>query len=93
LPTFGSRWPRPRIRGFVCRHPATLCFLTRIGRFDLTAEGVNAAMRSGRAGPVPVPRMRFAPVARRAPAEAAGRVARRPAFPIRPELIAGAVVP
>jgi len=50
LPTFGTRWLMPRIPGFVRRHPeVTLSFLTRIGRFDLAAEGVDAAIHSGRA--------------------------------------------
>lgn len=50
LPTFGTRWLMPRIPGFVRRHPEiTLSFLTRIGRFDLGAEGVDAAIHSGRA--------------------------------------------
>lgn len=50
LPTFGTRWLMPRIPGFVRRHPeVTLSFVTRIGRFDLAAEGVDAAIHSGRA--------------------------------------------
>lgn len=50
LPTFGTRWLMPRIPGFVRRHPeVTLSFVTRIGRFDLGAEGVDAAIHSGRA--------------------------------------------
>jgi LysR family transcriptional regulator, glycine cleavage system transcriptional activator len=50
LPTFGTRWLMPRIPGFVRRHPeVTLNFLTRIGQFDLGAEGVDAAIHSGRA--------------------------------------------
>lgn len=50
LPTFGTRWLMPRIPGFVRRHPeVTLAFVTRIGRFDLAAEGVDAAIHSGRA--------------------------------------------
>jgi DNA-binding transcriptional LysR family regulator len=48
LPTFGTRWLMPRIPGFVRRHPEiTLQFATRIGRFDLRAEGVDAAIHSG----------------------------------------------
>jgi LysR family transcriptional regulator, glycine cleavage system transcriptional activator len=40
LPTFGTRWLMPRIPGFVRRHPEiTLQFATRIGWFDLRAEG------------------------------------------------------
>lgn len=49
LPTFGTRWLMPRIPGFVRRHPEiTLQFATRIGQFDLRAEGVDAAIHSGR---------------------------------------------
>ncbi|MFN4099706.1 MAG: LysR substrate-binding domain-containing protein, partial [Pararhodobacter sp.] len=48
LPTFGTRWLMPRIPRFVRRHPEiTLHLTTRIGRFDLTAEGVDAAIHSG----------------------------------------------
>ena len=48
LPTFGTRWLMPRIPGFVRRHPEiTLQFATRIGWFDLRAEGVDAAIHSG----------------------------------------------
>ncbi|MCC5988082.1 MAG: LysR family transcriptional regulator [Pararhodobacter sp.] len=50
LPTFGTRWLMPRIPGFVRRHPEiTLQFATRIGHFDLAAEGIDAAIHSGRA--------------------------------------------
>lgn len=49
LPTFGTRWLMPRIPRFVRRHPEiTLHFTTRIGRFDLGAEGIDAAIHSGR---------------------------------------------
>lgn len=49
LPTFGTRWLMPRIPGFVRRHPEiTLQFATRIGQFDLAAEGMDAAIHSGR---------------------------------------------
>lgn len=49
LPTFGTRWLMPRIPRFVRRHPEiTLHFTTRIGRFDLAAEGIDAAIHSGR---------------------------------------------
>lgn len=147
LPTFGTRWLMPRIPGFVRRHPeVTLNFLTRIGQFDLRAEGVDAAIHSGRAdwpgarmtllmtervvpvaapaqaargidgavllalasrpsgwaewwaatgrrGAVPAPLMRFEQVATLAQAAAAGMgVALMPAFLIRPELDAGALV-
>lgn len=48
LPTFGTRWLMPRIPGFVRRHPEiTLQFATRIGWFDLRAEGLDAAIHSG----------------------------------------------
>ncbi|WP_068296988.1 LysR substrate-binding domain-containing protein [Pararhodobacter sp. CCB-MM2] len=48
LPTFGTRWLMPRIPRFVRRHPEiTLHFATRIGRFDLGAEGIDAAIHSG----------------------------------------------
>lgn len=50
LPTFGTRWLMPRIPGFVRRHPEiTLQFATRIGHFDFAAEGMDAAIHSGRA--------------------------------------------
>lgn len=49
LPTFGTRWLMPRIPRFVRRHPeVTLHFATRIGRFDMAAEGIDAAIHSGR---------------------------------------------
>ena len=49
LPTFGTRWLMPRIPRFVRRHPeVTLHVTTRIGRFDLRAEGIDAAIHSGR---------------------------------------------
>jgi DNA-binding transcriptional LysR family regulator len=48
LPTFGTRWLMPRIRGFVARHPdITLNFATRIGKFDFEAEGLDAAIHVG----------------------------------------------
>lgn len=48
LPTFGTRWLMPRIRGFVADHPdITLHFATRIGRFDFAAEGLDAAIHVG----------------------------------------------
>jgi len=48
LPTFGTRWLMPRIRGFVAKHPdITLNFATRIGRFDFEAEGLDAAIHVG----------------------------------------------
>lgn len=49
LPTFGTRWLMPRIPRFVRRHPdVTLHFSTRIGQFDLAAQGIDAAIHSGR---------------------------------------------
>lgn len=48
LPTFGTRWLMPRLPRFLRRHPEiTLHLTTRIGRFDLTAEGVDAAIHAG----------------------------------------------
>ena len=48
LPTFGSRWLMPRMPRFMARHPeVTLAFSTRIGRFDLRAERVDAAIHHG----------------------------------------------
>ena len=42
-------WLMPRIPRFVRRHPEiTLHFTTRIGRFDLGAEGLDGAIQSGR---------------------------------------------
>lgn len=82
LPTFGTRWLMPRIPRFVRRHPEiTLHFATRIGRFDLRAEGIDAAIHSGR-GDWPGARLtlltaeRVVPVA--APAQAARGVAGQP---------------
>lgn len=50
LPTFGTRWLMPRIPRFVRRHPEiTLHFTTRIGRFDLAAAGIDAAIHAGAA--------------------------------------------
>lgn len=50
LPTFGTRWLMPRIRGFVGAHPdITLRFATRIGKFDFDAEGIDAAIHIGAA--------------------------------------------
>lgn len=153
LPTFGTRWLMPRIPAFVRRHPEiTLQFATRIGRFDLAAEGMDAAIHSGRAdwpgarltllmnesvlpvaapsllaggrdwrdlpvlalasrphawaewfaargesggegGVAPVPVMRFEQFATLAQAAASGMgLALMPAFLIRPELEAGALV-
>ena len=153
LPTFGTRWLMPRIPAFVRRHPEiTLQFATRIGRFDLAAEGMDAAIHSGRAdwpgarltllmnesvlpvaapsllaggrdwrdlpvlalasrphawaewfaargesggegGVAPVPVMRFEQFATLAQAAASGvGLALMPAFLIRPELEAGALV-
>lgn len=49
LPTFGTRWLMPRLPRFLRRHPeVTLHLATRIGRFDLAAEGIDAAIHSGR---------------------------------------------
>lgn len=152
LPTFGTRWLMPRISAFVRRHPEiTLQFATRIGAFDLRAEGIDAAIHSGRGdwpggratllmtervvpvaapalaediargramgdlpvlalasrphawaewrarrglhGPGPAPVMRFEQFATLAQAAAAGvGMALMPAFLIRPELDAGALV-
>lgn len=48
LPTFGTRWLMPRIRGFVAAHPdITLSFATRIGKFDFDTEGIDAAIHIG----------------------------------------------
>lgn len=50
LPTFGTRWLMPRIRGFVAEHPdITLSFATRIGKFDFDADGIDAAIHIGAA--------------------------------------------
>lgn len=49
LPTFGTRWLMPRIPRFVRRHPdITLHFATRIGQFSFDAQGIDAAIYSGR---------------------------------------------
>lgn len=48
LPTFGSRWLIPRLPRFLRAHPEiTLRFTTRIGAFDMLAEGVDAAIHAG----------------------------------------------
>ncbi|MFC0220755.1 DNA-binding transcriptional LysR family regulator [Pseudochelatococcus lubricantis] len=50
LPTFGTRWLMPRIPSFIARHPeVTLNFATRIGRFDIEAEGFDATTHIGTA--------------------------------------------
>lgn len=49
LPTFGTRWLMPRIKGFVAEHPdIVLNFATRIGQFDFEEEGIDAAIHIGR---------------------------------------------
>lgn len=51
LPTFGTRWLMPRLPRFLRNHPdITVHFTTRIGQFDLAAEGLAAAIHAGRAG-------------------------------------------
>jgi len=84
LPTFGTRWLMPRIPRFIRRHPeTTLHFATRIGRFDLRAEGIDAAIHSGR-GDWPGARLtllmdeRVVPVC--APAQVARGVTGQPAL-------------
>lgn len=48
LPTFGTRWLIPRIPGFVEQHPdIILNFSTRIGQFDIEAEGMDAVIHVG----------------------------------------------
>lgn len=50
LPTFGTRWLMPRMPRFLRNHPdITVHFTTRIGQIDLAAEGLDAAIHSGRA--------------------------------------------
>ncbi|MFN3952938.1 MAG: LysR family transcriptional regulator [Pararhodobacter sp.] len=74
LPTFGTRWLMPRIPGFVRRHPEiTLQFATRIGQFDLAAEGMDAAIHSGR-GDWPGARVTLLMQERVAPVGASGLV-------------------
>jgi len=49
LPTFGTRWLIPRMPRFLKTHPEiTVHFTTRIGQFDLIAEGVSVAIHAGR---------------------------------------------
>jgi DNA-binding transcriptional LysR family regulator len=49
LPTFGTRWLIPRIPRFLKLHPEiTVHFTTRIGQFDLVADGVDAAIHAGK---------------------------------------------
>lgn len=48
LPTFGSRWLMPRISSFLRANPGiTLDLVSRIGRIDLKAEGIDAAIQNG----------------------------------------------
>ncbi|SFJ07959.1 LysR substrate-binding domain-containing protein [Albimonas pacifica] len=48
LPTFGTRWLMPRMPRFAAAHPdVTIAFATRIGRFDLAAERIDAAIHHG----------------------------------------------
>lgn len=48
LPTFGTRWLMPRIPAFLKAHPGlTLDLVSRIGQFDLRAEGVDVAIQHG----------------------------------------------
>lgn len=48
LPTFGTRWLMPRMPRFAGLHPeVTIAFATRIGRFDLAAERIDAAIHHG----------------------------------------------
>jgi DNA-binding transcriptional LysR family regulator len=46
LPTFASKWLVPRLSDFYAKHAGILINLhARIGRFDLTTEGMDAAIR------------------------------------------------
>lgn len=48
LPTFGTRWLMPRIPRFLRRNPGvTLDLVSRIGWFDLVAEGIDASIQHG----------------------------------------------
>jgi len=50
LPTFGTRWLIPRLRGFVERHPdVTINFVTRLVPFDFEVDALDAAIHFGRA--------------------------------------------
>lgn len=48
LPTFASKWLLPRLSDFYSKHSGILINLhSRIGRFDLVAEGIDAAISVG----------------------------------------------
>ncbi|MGF6905151.1 LysR substrate-binding domain-containing protein [Paraburkholderia sp. GAS348] len=48
LPTFASKWLVPRLSDFYAKHSGILINLhSRIGQFDLTAEGMDAAIGVG----------------------------------------------
>lgn len=48
LPTFGTRWLAPRLAGFLSGHPGiTINLCTRLNPFDLTLEGIDAAIHFG----------------------------------------------
>ena len=48
LPTFGTRWLMPRLPSFLEKNPQiTVNFVTRLLPFDLTGEGVHAAIHFG----------------------------------------------
>ena len=48
LPTFASKWLVPRLSDFYSKHSGVLINLhSRIGQFDLTAEGMDAAICVG----------------------------------------------
>lgn len=48
LPAFGLHWLAPRLKSFALAHPeVTVNLSTRLSRFDLEAEGLDAAMHYG----------------------------------------------
>jgi DNA-binding transcriptional LysR family regulator len=48
LPAFGTRWLAPRLGGFLAAHPGvSISLATRIRRFDVAAEGFDAAVHFG----------------------------------------------
>ncbi len=48
LPTLGTRWLAPRLRGFLSRHTGiTINLVTRLTRFDFAVEAIDAALHFG----------------------------------------------
>ncbi|MFC4271373.1 LysR family transcriptional regulator [Sneathiella chungangensis] len=49
LPTFGTRWLIPRLSSFIEQHPGiTINFVTKLHPFDMSMEGIHAAIHFGK---------------------------------------------